>query len=1086
MVSSASASSFSQQSHLKSYAVIVPNDLTLFEIKERFFNQGSGKAVMGPRIFTIQSLEARLADDLKIDLISPYSKEFILTELTPALWKALNIPGQITSGKLSELSAELGDALDRIRVSGLPYEELEKIEPLSISRVLASILRDFEKNLAPFDDRPSMRRKIINALKAGKSFDFLKGIKDLYFVCFQRLSPFETDFVKALALTIRVHLYLSFPEWLGDTAERVRAGFLRQRLLLDIESSGLDNLSMEPYADIANLSLDIPGLDDTLVIRDERIPKALAYASKHLFGPDPKKWREKQKVLDPGEKYPPDLEDPDTADSISRDAITIVEAPNIYMETEAAVRIIKNMIVSGSKPHSLALVVPDLKSFLPQIEDVGRRFGLSFHHRRGTPLEMIGPVKAFFELFYLFGSLFERTRVIRLLLSPYFNFGLRYVPISELISAGLIDDRGDAGFFSERVRNNRNIDDDCWKVFKVVDRLKEIETELMDSPTWKDFFFVLDSCLSEFSWPNLKNKVPRLPKTWDKEVLPEERLIKIHEVLLAVLKRDEAGKAAFLRQYEALKKAFLEDPRAPKSPSLEEFDGWLMDAVSGAYVKTPGADNPMGKVRLLNYYDLHGAFFEGLFLLGLNENSFPKGSAEGAFWPKKFVESFNLTTLKRSLWHNPLERYHEEEEIIQGALNQTKKAYLFYSEKNDANKATNPSHFISSLMALWPGGELSPKNMSSLGLLSPPRGDLTAEENELRLYLLSLSEKRRWEIIKQLDLKLPDLIPRNISIPRATEHTVAREVINAFIEGLPKYPGPKKNNGKICETGPLLDVGFFTDYHFCPRYFWYQRILKLTYFPEESEVIHGYDTGTIFHKTLEKFLDPLVGKTGSQIDKNLISKEKFEEIFYQVASDFREINAIGRDLVFDKEIEKLKENLFEWLERQNGFKDANILHLEWSFGARDGDDKPLKIKSSKGVFYLNGRIDRIDRSKDGNYVIKDYKLSISDKYRLDPNRADEPDAAIFPMLMYSMAVKRNLCQKSEDIHAIFEFIRKKKSKEPYIFQCENILGVYKEPEKIFSTIYENILSGVITPISNNNCETCSFVNICNFKEESDE
>jgi hypothetical protein len=974
--------------------------------------------------------------------------------------------------------------LDRIRISGLGFDELEKIEPLSLSKVLAAIGRDFEKKLGDFDDRPSVRRKIIKALLNDHRFDFLQGVSDLYFVFFQRLSPFETDFIKALARNIRVRLNLSFPEWLGDVNERVRAGFLRQRLLLDVEGSSLDNLSMEPYADVANLSLDIPGLKGgPLVLREERVPKALIYASKHLFGPDPKKWREKQKILDPKEKYPPDLDDPEDpggSDPLTRDAITIVEAPNIYMETEAAARIIKKLIVSGAQPHSLGLVVPDLRGFLPQIEDVGRRFGLSFHHRRGVPLEMTGPVKAFYELFYLFGSLFERKRVVRLLLSPYFDFGLDRVPVLELIEAGVIDDRAGSGFDSERVLKDA-VDNDLSGVLNLVRRLRAIGDSLEAAPSWEDFFATLDSSLDEFSWPNLKNNAPPPPRGRDARALPEERFLKIQGDLLEVRKRDLAAEAAFRRQYDGLKEAFLENPLAPKEPSLGEFDHWLSDAVSGAYVRNPGVDNPMGKVRLLNYYDLHGAFFDALFLLGLNEDAFPKGSSEGAFWPKKFVESFNRTSLKRSLWHNPLERYHEEEEIIQGALNQTKKAYLFYSLKDDFNKPKNPSHFISSLMALWPDGELKPKTMASLGLLSPPRGDLTAEENELRLYLLSLQDSMRDEIIKKLDLKLPNLIPREMSRPRAKENTFSPEVMEAFVNSLGKYPRSDDKGKAKDKTGPILDLGFFRDYDFCPRYFWHKRILRISLFPTESEEIRAYEMGTIFHDVLQKFLEPLVGKIRNKIPNDLVSRQKLEEVFQSVSDGFKENNSIGREEVFEKSLNNLKFSLLSWLERQNNFENVNIFDLEWSFGDKDDDAPPLMINSSRGAFYLKGRIDRIDKLDDGIYLIKDYKLSHKDKYKINE---DKLDSSVYPILAYCMAVRQNM-DDLKDVASEFEFLRSIDDK-PFFYQNKNLAGAIEKMKKLFSTIYENVLSGNIKPLSKSNCENCDYSGICDYEDEEDD
>ena len=87
--------------------------------------------------------------------------------------------------------------------------------------------------------------------------------------------------------------------------------------------------------------------------------------------------------------------------------------------------------------------------------------------------------------------------------------------------------------------------------------------------------------------------------------------------------------------------------------------------------------------------------------------------------------------------------------------------------------------------------------------------------------------------------------------------------------------------------GPLLTVGVFRDYEFCPLYFWHKDVLSLPLLPEESEGMGGYDLGIVFHGVLEEFLLPLVGKTIGKGDAYLLSEERLLEIFGEVAERHR-------------------------------------------------------------------------------------------------------------------------------------------------------------------------------------------------------
>ncbi|MDR2350719.1 MAG: PD-(D/E)XK nuclease family protein, partial [Deltaproteobacteria bacterium] len=950
--------------------LLVPSEPVLFDLRETLLEKSPAGVLLYPKIHTVKAFESSLGRELGIVRADNFSERFVLNHLAPDLWKVLGIPGEMTFERLTELSMELGSALERVKLSGLSYGEMEKIEPTALSGVLADIGRRFEAEIAPRHTRSSRRREILEALKGGREFHFLRGLETVHFMFFQRLAPFELELVKALALGFKVNLSLSVPNWATNETEMVRSGFLRISLMKDLENSGLDNLTVEYPPDVAKARLG------NLILREENPDPALLHASGNLFGP------------------PLSPEEVENAPPVG-DALTMVEAPNLYMEAEAALRLIKSKVISGDKAQRMALVIPSVQNYLPQVEDVARRFGIRFRHQKGFPLETSGPALAFLDFLSLFGSNYEGSRLARILASPYFDFGLKPgAPILETLRKhGVTDDRAGGGFAENLAKA---ADRDAAAILRAGENLVAADRALSEAGDWESFFRVFDDILKKFHWPEghdpgpeeLTANHPRL-----RQASSETRV------------RDVAGSIALSEVYERLKIALLAEKRAPKV-SKAEFAYWLEKTVGRTYVRSDADENPAGRVRLLTYRDIHGAYFDTLVMIGLNERVYPKGVVEGSFWPKSFVEGFKKTPLKRSLWNTPVDSYNEEEEVVQGALAQANQVYLFWSAKEKNNRAAKPAHFISGLAALFPEGALKPKKPEALGLQSPPKGSMAADENELRLYLLSLPEDLREKALEKSGIRLKDLVPGRSRFPRTIPDFAAPEVIENYL----------RQRGKTDSDGPTLTADALKTYADCPRAFWFGEILGLEPLPEEIVEFPAKDRGTILHKTLEKFLRPLVGIDVRE-NQELVSWERLRESFDETAREHQKSRPVGRRPVFEAVLSKSEHLLKSWHGRQDFKGDGTITAVEWEFDVDKGN--AVKIGTGADAFYLRGRVDRIDVSPRGSdnpvYVAKDYKLRFRDDYKIwdgtkgqvkttaedDPAR-DGPNTSQYALFSYAM------------------------------------------------------------------------------------
>jgi hypothetical protein len=1001
----------------------VPNDLVLFQLRETALESGPG-AILGPRVLSFGLLETNLSQELGPPLVSDWHKAFVLAGLAPELWPALGLPFAPEAERASELSEDLGDGLDRIRLSNLSWEEIEKLEPPALAATLADLGRRYQAWLGPRDDLFSRRRKILEALEQKRPFETLEGVETVSCRHSQRVSPFESELLKALSQVCRVEVGLNLPSWVLDEKERLRAGFERRRMIRDLEKCQSSKFYLE---------FSFPEESQ------ERAHPALRYASERLFGPPA-----------PEEDSPPD----------PREALKIIRTPSQYHQVEEAGRIVKELIHKGALPHRLALAVPDSQSYYPALEDVARRFGLSFHYRRGTSLDKEAPIQAALGLMSLWGSAWERERLARLMESPYFAFDSPKTLREDLLAAGVTDSRAGGGYEANVAKADQRIKSRLEPFLAAAEAIREAEAALAAQDSWQGFFGTFRETLARFGWPGQAGLSPA-PMA---EGLPASPMAQRTESLYrARVAGDGESARRFLALLDTLGQALAESQEAPPV-GLGSFRLWLGKAL--AQDRSGRGGDPTGKVRVLSYYDLHGAFFEALFLLGLNERSFPGGAAASSFWPQAFIDSLSGTALGRPLWTSAADLYGEEEEIAAAALSQARKAFLFYSDYSEGGRPALKSPFLDSLMALWPDGSLAE---TRLAFSIPPAPEAIRDQVELGMYLASLGPGPREEALEALRPSggIPEgfekiaaqaaLSPSEDSLgPAGPERHIPESSLSAWIGSFRKHR----------DGLPVLPVSPFQDYRNCPFYFWRRHILGLKPWPGEAEEWSPLDRGTVIHRTLERFLSPLAdGEKGADL-----GPERLRGLFRETAREMEGGGPVGRLPLYRGGLDRAEALLLSWLERQGDLASSEILALEWSFGTGEGQKAPpLKIEAQSGSFYLMGRADRLERA-DGGALIMDYKAQYSERYKERPKEGPPPSH--FPLIAYALAAKEALGLPAR---SLFEFIDPKGEKERVF------LG--EADPSVFSSIYDRIMSGSLALDKKPECGYCGFALSCRENEE---
>ena len=927
---------------------LTPGDLGRFQL-QRLRSRASP---FQPLVLTIGALENSLLAELPQPEIEDLPHRFLLYDLAGPLLEQLRPPRAEAADEVrmrAALARDLGDGLERLKLAGLTWDQVAALPPSGLTRLLAEQGRRHDAFLKARGrlDRAARRRRLLEDLSAGRAFKTLAGVRRIVYRQVRRLSPFETEFLLALATQVRVEVVLKVPSWVREEKTSPGAGFDLLRSIRRLEGSpapGLDLEFAEPEA--------------------EPSPPALAYAADVLLSSDAGRL-----------KIPP----PDPAGQIQ-----IVRTPTTYHEVEEAARRLKKLLAEGKAPEGLALVVPSLSDYGPLVEDLGRRFGLAFHFRRGRTLDGEGPARAILDLAEVWGSHWERARILALVRSPYFQ-GLDGLVNADglALAAGVTDQRAGGGF-EENLAKLIRLDRDEERVrsarvlLAFVNRLKQAGQSLAGARDWPEFFLVFKGLLAELGWPGSKAPDPALAEA------------------------EEAAARAVGEELARLESA-LARPPAP-SVDLDQFRLWLKTVLAERHV--PDGRSPDGRIWVLNYYDLHGGLFEEIFFLGLNERVFPQAGPDNMWWPREFVSAAaGRDFLGRSLWSDAAERYRQEELLLAAGLGQAReRVWLFHHTEDQGGRPSLPSPLLTALKDLWPagdGGTLLEEEVTTWRAAPDPAEAAGPDELWVGLARLNPAD---W----------PATIPRDpLNLGRWAALRRRREAWRELREA---RPGPaavarwlKARPGH--QGAPLLKPSFLAGFAECPLAFWFGEALGLSSYGAPLEEWPPGSEGESLHRILEAFFRRRLGPDNSPgpLWPGTAREEAClaELLDLAAAEGERAVRRpVGRLPLWRLRQENLPAILAGWLKRElapgRSEEETRPWFVEWSFGPGPGDAAPPwpLIVEDLETIYFHGRVDRIDRTSRG-LTVRDYKRRDSNGLNMKPGQA--PPARSWPLLIYALA-----------------------------------------------------------------------------------
>lgn len=166
--------------------------------------------------------------------------------------------------------------------------------------------------------------------------------------------------------------------------------------------------------------------------------------------------------------------------------------------------------------------------------------------------------------------------------------------------------------------------------------------------------------------------------------------------------------------------------------------------------------------------------------------------------------------------------------------------------------------------------------------------------------------------------------------------------------------------------------------------------------PDTIEQIAATDLGSLFHLTLERFLDEyLASGTEKPSDEPWDGEQRrrLHEIAGEVASEFEAAGLTGRRILWHQALRSFTDDVERFITDDDRFRRdfrCTPTAAELQFGL-DPARPPVEFALSDGrTLRFRGAADRVDRTADGGYIVTDYKTGKSDRFAtIDEQNPDE-------------------------------------------------------------------------------------------------
>ena len=372
-----------------------------------------------------------------------------------------------------------------------------------------------------------------------------------------------------------------------------------------------------------------------------------------------------------------------------------------------------------------------------------------------------------------------------------------------------------------------------------------------------------------------------------------------------------------------------------------------------------------GDANRVQVYDISLARekdYRVVFLAGLLERKFPLQMREDPVlsdWERRL---FNGSETSKPLLRERLERQAMERYLFYLACTRaTETLVLSYPRIDLEGKEYLPSYYVDETLRLFKPGSVRVERQELARPFVRPADAATRRELELSVLGALVHENHDQA-----------LLPEALSAGRIllTEPFAENRFTRAFYRVQDALTDARIHE-KDWFSSTRLSPSRLEEYGRCAFMYYSHRVLGLQDPEEDRNVLVR---GTILHLALEKFFERWA--------KNPLLFKDHSRSLQFARKDFEEAMAAS-ELVFEKryQYELEEEVLWDKLrlfvnEELARLKEAQLVprYFEYGFGGKGDADPALKIQDGAHLIEVQGRVDRIDVSRDGKCgIVVDYK-----------------------------------------------------------------------------------------------------------------
>lgn len=651
---------------------------------------------------------------------------------------------------------------------------------------------------------------------------------------------------------------------------------------------------------------------------------------------------------------------------VSNHQINIIEATSPNQEVLEIGRAIRQAKLENRrlKYADIGVILRDLASYQSLIRESFTELAIPYQLSREDKLLKTSIFKLILHIYHVFDSGWSRDSVLTVLKSAYLQIiDQKTSGLLEIIArkAGIIKGYSDwkqgLSFFQERVVQEAALRESMEKLQQQIECLF-LELKELEKPHQ-----LTRHCQLLWRFLNKYHLTEQILKSPDEKIKSRD-LLSLHH-LQHLLQRQ----AAFAQH--------VENEAFQGKVSSKDFLRALMEGAKEISISE--VDLQTDAVQIIHPTASRGQSFQLVFIGGLIEGRFPVHEKKD--WLGNPDEG--------KIWSQAgFSHLLEEKLLFLEAVQTARKKIVFTYPVFLASKTVQPSSFLREVLNLFqehtveitqlidgqkPETIVWTESEFEAGLIKELSKKSNPLEAMLSLANFSLTDNHRLERL---------LLRCQMVKSRASEWVSvydgqlrAKEISTKLAQ---KYSGDR-----------IYSISQFNEYLRCPFYYFSKRILQLSEVEVPERRLQSKDLGHLYHQILYQFFNDFPGWERETLEHAI---KRLQQVSQQVFDQFLSAIILPRRMwsIYQQEILGNLEQLleYEFLEASRQNYQLRPFLLEVSFGLREelqeigaqSYAKPLIITIQSTVegeelrLKFAGKIDRIDQSQDGRYlIIYDYK-----------------------------------------------------------------------------------------------------------------